>query len=120
MRWASLLCWAAFGILSSSLTGCGASMPDAASVDASKKAADLEGNRKANSAEELKKKLTAIAETGQGGTGSGLAGLRTSIEGLRSTNPAVADALLADFDALQKAQSEEEIKRIAAQMAARL
>jgi len=120
MRRMSLLCCLAFGFLLSSLGGCGAGGPDSATIEANKKAADLEANRKAGSQEELKKKLTEMAETGAGGSGSGLAGLRSSIEGLRASNPAVADALLADLNQLQGARSPEEIKAIAAQMAARL
>ena len=120
MRWMSLLCCLASGFLLCSLGGCGSGGPDAATIEANKKAADLEANRKAGSQEELKKKLTEMAETGAGGTGSGLAGLRSSIESLRSTNPALADALMADFNQLGGARSPEEVKAIAAQMVARL
>jgi hypothetical protein len=120
MRLLSILCCAAFGILAFSLAGCSSNGPDAATAEANKKALDLESNRKVNSTEELKKTLTKMAETGEGGSGSGLAGLRTSIENVRSSNPAVADALLQDLAALQNAKGNDEVKSIAAQMAARL
>jgi len=45
-----------------------------------------------------------------------MAGLRSSIEGLRSTDAALADRLLADLKELEAAKGPDEIKPIAAQM----
>jgi hypothetical protein len=118
MRLSSMLCCAVFGILACNLAGCSGNGPNAATAEANKKALDLESTMKVDSAADLKKRLTEISESGV--AGSGLAGLRTSIEGLRSSNAALADALLADFSALQSARGPDEVKRVAAQMAARL
>jgi hypothetical protein len=118
MRLASIVCWAAFGILACNLGGCGGGGPDAATIEANKKAADLESKFKVDSKEDLKKRLTDISQSGVGG--SGMAGLRSSIEGLRGSDAALADALLADLKALEAARGPDEIKPIAAQMAARL
>jgi hypothetical protein len=120
MRWASTFCWAAMAILACGLGGCSGGGPDAATADANKKALDLEANRKVDSAEALKKKLTEISESGTGFSGSGMAGLRSSIEALRATNPAVVDPLMQDLNELQGAKTPDEVKQIATRMAARL
>jgi hypothetical protein len=112
MRWAKILCLAASGLIVCSLGGCGGGGPDAATVESNKKFADLESRRKADSTEELKKKLAEMAETGAGGSGSGLAGLRTSIENLRASNPAVADALLQDLSNLSRPKAQTRSRRL--------
>jgi hypothetical protein len=120
MRWMSLFFCAAIGMVACSLGGCGAGGPDAATIEANKKNLDLESKNKVNSTEELKKKLNQIAETGAGNMGSGMAGLRSSIEGLRASNAALADSLMADLSTLEQARDSADIKRIASQMAAKL
>jgi hypothetical protein len=67
---------------------------------------------------ELKQTLQDIANSGDGG--SALMGLRPSIESMESADPEKAKLLLAELDELESAESPEDIKRIAEQMAGKL
>ena len=71
-----------------------------------------------DSAAEIKKELEAIAASGE--VGSIFDVLRVSIEGLKETDAAKADELLADLDKLGTASSPDQAKKIAAEMASKL
>lgn len=93
----------------STMAGCGSGSSPAPSTEQA---------MKVSGKEELKKRLTSVAETGAGG--SGLAGMREAIVDLKASDPAVADQLLQDFVQLEQAQDAEQIKAIAQKMAAKL
>jgi len=77
-----------------------------------------EQSLKVSGKEELKKRLTSVGESGNGG--SGLAGMREAIEALRGSDAALADQLIKDFGQLEQADGAEQIKALAQQMAAKL
>ena len=99
-------------LLSCCLFGCGNPHGDAPPSGPN---VDLNEQAKVDSPAEIKKMLEAIAESGEGG--SGLVGLRPSIEGLSSPNK---EELLADLDKLEAATDPEEVKKIATRMAGKL
>lgn len=71
-----------------------------------------------NSKADLKARLTEIASTGA--AGSGLAGMKESIEALKATDGPLAEGLLADLAKLEAASGESQVKTIAKGMAAKL
>ena len=99
------------GFAISAMCGCGGS----GNVPTSK---PTEVGMKFSGKEELKKRLTSVAETGSGG--SGLAGIREAIVELKTSDAAIADQLLQDFGQLEKTEDTTQIKAIAQRMAAKL
>jgi len=70
---------------------------------------------------EIKSLLTSTASGG--GLGSGSAGIRNGLEALKSSDDALATALLSDLDKLEAADNagnQAQVKSIAAGMAAKL
>lgn len=67
---------------------------------------------------DLKKRLESVAESGAGG--SGLAGISDSINELKATDSALAEALMKDYHALEQATQPNQIKPIAKRMAEKL
>jgi hypothetical protein len=93
------------------LTGCGGtgSPPDLPSTE---KALQVSGK------DQLKQRLESVAQSGAGG--SGLAGISDAIQALKATDASLAEQLLKDLDALEKAQSADQIKAIAGRMAVKI
>ena len=101
------------GLLLSSVSGCGGG-----GENVEIKNEDLNAKRQTTDKAELKNRLSQMAASGA--AGSALAGLKPSIEGLRSSNASLADDLLKDLKQLEQATDPESIKAIAARMAAKL
>ncbi|HCS50382.1 hypothetical protein [Rubinisphaera sp.] len=72
----------------------------------------------ADSKAELKTRLQEIADSGE--AGSALAGLKESIESLKSTEGALAEELLSLYNQLESAKDASKIKSLASSMAAKL
>lgn len=68
--------------------------------------------------EELKARLQAIVQSGEGG--SAAAGLRPAIEAMRSSNAKLADELSKELSTLEASANPNDVKAIAARMAAKL
>ena len=67
---------------------------------------------------DMKSALESIAQTGE--MGSAAMGFRDTLEGLKQSDAAKADKLLADLDKLEAASSPAATKKIAKQMADQL
>ena len=94
--------------------GSGGGSKDAPAATAS---SDAEA-AKLNSAAEIKKELEAIAVSGE--VGSAFDVLRVSIEGLKETDAAKANELLAGLEKLGAASSPDQVKKLATEMASKL
>ena len=68
--------------------------------------------------EELKARLLAIGQSGEGG--SAAAGLKPAVEAMRSSNAKLADELAKDLSALEASANPNDVKAIAARMAAKI
>lgn len=74
-----------------------------------------------SSTQELKDLLTSVSQSGT--LGSGAAGVRNTLEGLKASNPALADGLLKDLERLEKADADgkqSEVMQIAKSMIGKL
>lgn len=74
-----------------------------------------------SSTQELKDLLTSVSQSGI--LGSGVAGVRNTLEGLKASNPALADGLLKDLERLEKAEAggkQSEVMQIAKSMVGKL
>lgn len=93
------------------LTGCGGTgtPPDLPNTE---KALQVSGK------DQLKQRLESVAQTGAGG--SGLAGIREAIDAIKASDASLAEQLLKDMDALDKAQTPDQIKAIAGRMAVKI
>jgi hypothetical protein len=98
--------WASFGL---ALSGCSYNPPPRAVQPEEIK---LSGK------DQLKQKLSAVAESGAGG--SGLAGIQDAIAGLESSDKALADQLMKDYAQLQSLQEPAQIKAVAKRMVDKL
>lgn len=102
------------GILSIGMLGCGENVsPPSEIVDTAEQTLDGKAG--------LKTLLTTVSESGS--LGSGSAGVRNTIEGLKSSDEALATSLLGELDKLQAAEGsgdQNKVKSIAASMAKKL
>lgn len=73
---------------------------------------------KVSGKEELKKRLSSVAQTGSGG--SGLAGIKEAIMELKASDAVVAEQLMVDLGQLETLEDPEQIKALAKQMSDRL
>jgi len=74
-----------------------------------------------SSTQELKDLLSSVSQSGI--LGSGVAGVRNTLDGLKASNPALADGLLKDLERLEKAEADgrpSEVMQIAKSMAGKL
>lgn len=95
-----------------SIMGCGGATNDTAG--------DSDGSATNNitSTADMKTALESIAKTGE--MGSAAMGFRETLEGLKQSDAAKADKLLADLDKLEAASSPAAVKKIAKQMVDKL
>jgi len=100
-------------MLAVSITGCGGGGAEESTTESS----DAETNNITSTAD-MKSALESIAQSGE--TGSAAMGFRDTLEGLKQTDAAKADALLLDLEKLESSTSQAETKKIAKQMADKL
>lgn len=95
-------------------TGCGpAAAPSGPATDTAQQVL--------SSTQELKELLNSVSQSGI--LGSGIAGVRNTLDGMKASNPALAEGLLKDLERLEKAEADgrqSEVKQIAASMAGKL
>lgn len=108
MKTTSTILLLLFGI---TVMGCGATNDSAGDSDGS-------ATNNITSTADMKTALESIAKTGE--MGSAAMGFRETLDGLKQSDAAKADKLLADLDKLEAASSPAAVKKIAKQMVDKL